>query len=176
MNDVVWVALISSGGAVLAAVMTQFLGMKTAARQAARTERKEELQWLRSEASKTRDLRLDRLREFWSHILVTQERMMRAVSLRAHSQGPIDSAEKPPDRAAFSAAQAYCVALLYLPDVRDSAKEFYRATASAEMELLDSMTVDQGGGKSSTWRNAFDRLEVVVMEQSDELLMPTQLK
>jgi hypothetical protein len=169
-NDVVWVALISAGGALVAAITTQFLAMKAAARQATRTERQEALQWQRSEAKRIREQHEARLRELWAHVLLAQNRIRDALDARsaANSQKnstPIPSAA---DSAASAAAQAYSVALIGLPSVRAFAKDFYATTARAEMLILyESELIGDG---VAAWRTSLLKLEAAVIDESAAVL------
>lgn len=56
MNEVVWVALISAGSAVTVALMTQFLSTRAASKSTDRADKREALQWQRSEALRLEEL------------------------------------------------------------------------------------------------------------------------
>ena len=166
-SDVVWVAFISAGGAVAAAITTQWLATLTAARQAARTERQEALQWQRSEAKRIRDQHEARLRELWAHVLRAQNLIRDALDTRSPAasltiQKPIAS-----DSAASAAAQAYCVALIGLPGVRPLAKDFYQATAKAELVIWYGK--DVVADAMAAWRDSLNRLEAAVVDESAAL-------
>lgn len=105
-NTVVWVALISAGGALAAAITTQFLAMRAAAKQAARTEKQEALQWQRSEARRIRESHEARLKELWANVLRAQNLIRDALDTRSASglESPIPAAS---NSAATAAAQAY---------------------------------------------------------------------
>lgn len=166
-SDVVWVALISSGGAFVAAIATQLLAMRAAAKLAARTERQEALQWQRSEAKRIREQHEARLRELWAHVLRVQNQIRDSLDARTAaggSQTPIPAAS---NSAASAAAQAYCVALIGLPGVRALAKDFYQATAKAEMMILyESELIAEG---VAAWRDSLNLLEAAVMQESSAL-------
>lgn len=163
-NDVVWVALISAGGALIAAITTQFLSMKAAAKQAARTERQEALQWQRSEAKRIREQHEARLRELWAHVLLAQNRIRDALDVRSASAHLTTQAPVASESAASAAAHAYSVALIGLPEVRQLAKDFYQATARAELKIWYEEKLD--GGVVAAWRDALNELEAAVMKES----------
>ena len=66
MSDVVVVAVISAGTALVTALLTQCLAMSAARRQADHTDRREALQWQRTEASRLLERRTAQGREFWA--------------------------------------------------------------------------------------------------------------
>ena len=165
MNDVVWVSLISAGGAVVAALTAQFLAMKAAARQAARTEQQEALQWQRSEAKRMQECQDARLREFWSLVLLSQSRIADCIPSPAGVIREIPIA----DSAVGAAAQAYAVALIGLPGVRQLAKEFYLATARvhAMLEVGEIKNPDH----VVAWKVCFESLEAAVILEADVTAM-----
>ncbi|MBX3654159.1 MAG: hypothetical protein KIS62_12270 [Ramlibacter sp.] len=177
MTEVVWVALISAGTALVTALLTQLLATRAASKQADRAERREALQWQRSEAlrlqelqrseaHRQRELHEARLREFWAHVLRTQDRIRDALDYRVENMNsPAPGAE---DSAASACALAYAVALIGLPGVRELAKSFYLATARAEMAIVYEQDVK--GDSVRAWRDCFDELESAVARESAVLV------
>lgn len=158
MNEVVWVALISGGSTLAAAVATQFLVARAAAKHAERTQKHEALEWLRSEAKRSREVHEARLQEFWGLILSAQNRVvdLQAMSLQAKQLVPAS------ESASSAAAQAYAIALLGLVALRPLAKDFYHATALVQMKInfeKDSSEAIRG------WRKCFEALEVAVAKE-----------
>ena len=153
--------------------MTQFLATRAASKQTDRAEQREALQWQRSEALRREEVRREdavrwrelheaRLREFWAHVLHAQNRIRDALEGRPvnlNSAAPIAA-----ESAASASAQAYAVALIGLPGVRELAKNFYLATARAEMVILyrEEMKDDL----VRAWRNCLDELEAAVADES----------
>ncbi|MGE8399797.1 MAG: hypothetical protein ACN6NZ_07645, partial [Burkholderiales bacterium] len=110
MNDVVFVSLISAGGAIAVALTTQFLAARVASKSADRAERREaqqwqrtedlrrveldhqsrqaELAWTRQEAQRLQELHDARLGELWVHVLNAQNRMLDALKERAKRPPP----------------------------------------------------------------------------------------
>ena len=145
MTDLVWVAFISAGGALAAAITAQILAARAASRSADRADQREALQWQRSEALRLGELereavqkRLElqdaRLRELWGHVLDVRWQMLDTLDR-------VQTKERPKSRSADVSAQstplhaagkAYSVALTSLAAVRPSAKAFYAATSSAQ--------------------------------------------
>ena len=56
MSDVFWVAVISSCGAIAVALMTQLLATRAAGKSTDRADKREALQWQRSEALRLEEL------------------------------------------------------------------------------------------------------------------------
>jgi hypothetical protein len=166
MSDIVLVALISAGGAVAVALMTQFLATRAASRQADRRERQEERHWQRSEAvrKEVRDraeaarlqaLRDDRLRELWGHVLTARWLMLDRVERSAIAKSEhVPGVESP----ASAAAQAYAVALLGLVAVRPAAAAFYEATAKLQLALQAGDDVKLKN-LPAEWNQSFKALE-----------------
>lgn len=72
--------------------------------------------------------------------------------------------------AAVAARQAYAVALLYLADVRPSAKAFYQSTARLQL-ILDVPSGEDFARNSdlvSSWREAFQAIESSLAEMADK--------
>lgn len=185
MTDVVWVALISASGAVVAALTAQLLATRASSRSADRAEQREALQWQRSEASRLSELaRADaqrnrtlheaRLRELWAHVLVARWQMLDALErlpVQGHpTQVPADvsAAEMP----ANAAGQAYAVALLGLAGVRPQAKAFYVATSDLQL-AMQAADEERIKGSVSRWRDAFKVLEESVSARADTTGMDT---
>lgn len=167
-GEVLWVALISAGAAVVVALMTQLLATRAASKQSDRLERREALQWQRSEAIRQEALareamlatqaralaeaqRLQALHEaqlqaLWGYVLASRWQMLDALE-RVPVQGrpaqpaiTISSSLLP----ANAAGQAYGAALLDLVAVRPAAKAFYLATSKLQLAL-------QAGDESAVW-------------------------
>lgn len=159
MTEVVWVALISAGTALVTALLTQLLATRAAHKQADRADKREALQWQRSEALRREELqrkdaqdtltweRADelrkqalhdaRLRELWGHVLTARWQVMDSLE-RVSVKGKALPKSADVSAAASStsaAAQAYAAALLGLAAVRPSAKEFYAATVTLDFAL-----------------------------------------
>ncbi|WOI47727.1 hypothetical protein [Acidovorax sp. BLS4] len=185
MNDVVWVALISAGAALVTALVTQLLATRAAGKSADRAEKREALQWQRTEAlrleefqrkeaQRREELQNARLRELWGYVLTVRWQVLDALQRMpvkgqpAPKSAPV-SAEAMP---AHAAGQAYSVALTGLAAVRPSAKAFYIATASVQQELLafddDAMHV-----ASAAWKDAYEALEMSVAALADGLVRDT---
>lgn len=194
MTEVVWVAFVSAGSAIAVALMTQFLATRAASTSADRADKREALQWQRTEALRLADLarndaqaalawersealRLQalhdaRLRELWGHVLVARWQMLDALE-RVPVQGrpkrdlpEISSAALP----ASAAAQAYAVALLGLAGVRPGAKAFYLATSELQLAML-AADEERMKGVVSRWSDSFKTLEDNVAALADGQLM-----
>jgi len=167
MTEIVWVALISAGGALAAAFMTQILATSAATKQATHTAQQEALQWSRSEAKRLSELHEARLRELWAHVLRAQNLIRDELDLRTSGVSPQAPRPAESGSAASAAAQAYCVALIGLHGVRPLAKDFYQATAKAEMAIRYEKTL--GADVVSAWREALNQLEAAVSVESASL-------
>ena len=167
MNEIVWVALISAGGALVAALMTQILATSAATKQADRTAQQEVLQWQRSEAIRKRELHEARLRELWVHVLRAQNLIRDELDLRELGVGRKAPRPAESDSAASAAAQAYCVALIGLHGVQPLAKDFYQATAKAEMAIR--YEPELSADAVTAWRGSLNKLEAAVMDESKSL-------
>lgn len=169
MTEIVWVALISSGSAILVALMTQFLAMRAADIQASHRARQEEVLWQRTEAKALRELHDARLRELWSFALQAQNRVRDMLDMHVESL-PQSNRPQPIPEAALSATsaagQAYAVALTGLPEVRPQAKAFYKRTAEVEYQLRYHKQPD--GNAVLAWRKSFDELEEVMISASNQ--------
>lgn len=190
MNDVVFVSLISAGGAIAVALTTQFLAARVASKSADRAERREaqqwqrtedlrrveldhqsrqaELAWTRQEAQRLQELHDARLGELWVHVLNAQNRMLDALKERAKRPPPagLGSVQEPPSEhsSPSAAAHAYAVALVGLPEVRPAAKAFYLATAKAHYSVHYDADFDNEIVK--TWRASLDALEATIVESA----------
>lgn len=157
MTELVWVALISAGAAVATALLTQYLAMSAARRQADRSERLASLQWQRTEATRQLAYRTAQGREFWALALQSRRSMLARVR-----QGPGAGDLL----AADFAAQAYAVALFGLPDAAPAAKDFYQASADLEAQIgqesdLQTLRVLAA---IQLWSDAFERLEAALLQ------------
>lgn len=190
MNEVVWVALISAGGAVAVALMTQFLSTRAASKSADHADKREALQWRRNEALRleelqrkeaqealaweradalrTLELRDARLRELWGYVLAVRWQVLDSLNRvpvqgRPASKAAGVSAEGLP---AHAAGQAYSVALIGLASVRPSAKAFYLATSRVQHALG---IADQEAMRDvvDEWTDAYKALETSVAALSD---------
>ena len=167
MSDIVWVACISAGGALVAAITSQWLGREAAAKQAARTAQLEALQWQRSEAKRLREQREAGLRELWAHVLRAQGLVRDAIDSHSAVQRLQGHTPDAAGSAASAAAQAYAVALLCLPGVLPLAKDFYQATAKADVMLrYEKELVSE---VLSAWRESVNKLEQAVMDAAQVL-------
>lgn len=185
MNDVVWVALVSAGGVMGAAIAAQLLAARVASRSADRTDQREALQWQRSEARRLEDVqrqdaqaalaweRADmqrkqdvhdaRLRELWGHVLVARWQMLDALE-----RVPVQGSRKPKSAdvsavvlPSTAAAQAYAVALIGTAAVRPSARAFYLATSQLQL-ALQSDDGEQMKDLASEWSASYKALEDAV--------------
>ena len=174
MSEVVWVACISAGAALVTALVTQFLATRAASKSAGRAERKEALQWQRNEAIRHEELERKRtqdalenrdaqLRELWSHVLDGLE----ALPIRgrpATAKVLASSAEFLPEHAA---GKAYSVALLGLAALRPSARAFYQATSRVQLALLSNSPADDMTEAAQAWSVAYKSLEDSVAAFAD---------
>ena len=87
--------------------------------------------------------------------------------------GCLELGAVPADKTPVAAArQAYAVALLYLADVRPSAKAFYQSTAKLQLALTAPIGEDGVGvpGLVDAWRKDFEALETGLEKMSDASL------
>lgn len=186
MTDVVWVAFISAGAALVTALATQFLATRAASKQSDRAEKREALQWQRSEALRREELQhqteMDalewtraeglrrraaheaRLKDLWLSLLETQNRMVDSLSKAGRGKLSIPAEQS----ATSAAAHVYAVALLGLPAMRQQGKAFYEATAKCEMAISDGLLHQTDVVR--TWRVACDALEAAVVSAADQVL------
>lgn len=186
MTDVVWVALISAGAALVTAVVTQSLATRAASKQSDRAEKREALQWQRSEAlrreefqhqaekdalewARAEDVRRRaaheaRLKDLWLSLLETQNRMVDSLSKAGSGKLAIPAEES----ASSSAAHVYAIALLGLPDLRQLGKDFYLATAHCQMAIDEGLLSKQEVVRA--WRVSCDALEAAVVSAADKVL------
>lgn len=127
MTDVFWVALISAGSAIVVALTTQFLATRAADKQAGRQERREAMQWQRNEAIRLHERKAAKLHELWSHVLTAQSRMLNLLEEVTGDRSQKVQAIPAELSAFFAARQAYAVALIELPALREEAKLFLRS-------------------------------------------------
>ena len=181
MSEVVWVACISAGAALVTALVTQFLATRAASKSADRAERKEALQWQRNEAIRHEELERKRtqdalenrdaqLRELWSHVLDARWQVLNgleALPIRgrpATAKVLASSAEFLPEHAA---GKAYSVALLGLAALRPSARAFYQATSRVQLALLSNSPADDMTEAAQAWSVAYKSLEDSVAAFAD---------
>lgn len=158
MSEVVLVALISSGSAILAAIVTHFFATRSAAKQAHIDAEREALAWARSQDAANTEKTEKLVRELWSWALQAQARIIDALAARHTAKTGLQSDHSL--SATHAAAQAYAVSLLGMSDVQSTAKAFYLATATTEAFLREGS--DQRELRVSEWREAFNALEVAV--------------
>jgi hypothetical protein len=163
MSELVMVALISAGSAVVVALMTQFLATQAASRQADREAQKEALQWRRSEARRMQALHEARLRELFGQALLARWRILDLLA--KSSQSPASATES----AASAAGQAYAVALLELPGLRQPTKDYYFAVSEAQVQLMYPSADDQAarGEALSSFSVAFKKLEEAILAEEE---------
>lgn len=171
MTETAWVALISAGAALVTALLTQFLAIQAARKQADRSERQQERAWQRSEATRREEmaqaeakrreaLRDVRLRELWGHVLTARWRvldLLERVPVQGHPtpEASAVSAESLPENAA---ALAYAVALLGLADVRANVRDFYVATTKFQIAVR-AADGERMKGAAAEWKLAYQALE-----------------
>lgn len=182
MSDVFWVAVISSCSAIAVALMTQLLATRAASKSADRADKREALQWQRSEALRLEELRQKEAQEAlawareeaekkrdgmvaalhrcWTAALAAQNRIVDGLQ---GAEGLPPAAES----AASAAAHCYAVALIELPPLRETAKAFYLATADAETAMHAKQL--QRLDVVKKWRNSFDALESAVIDFSESV-------
>ena len=194
MSDVVLVAAISAGAALATALLTQYLATRAANRSADRADKREALQWQRTEALRLEELQRKqaeaemarlrqqadkqqeqlqaRLRELWTHVLTARWQVEDAlgrvpVQGKATPKAEALSAEHLPVHAA---GRAYSVALLGLADVRPTAKAFYMATSQLQsaFSVVDADRLEAAG---RAWSNAYAELEAAVSALVDNAEM-----
>lgn len=194
MTDVVWVAFISAGAALITALVTQLLATTAATRHADRAEKREALNWQRSEEIRREDVqreaheraaerkRVDmqkqqdlldaRLRELWEHALTARWRVLslgeRAVETM-RSDGSAKQRLPPESLPATAAEQAYAVALLGLTSLRPFAKDFYEVTTILQL-ALDNLNTTKLSSQTLAFAQSFQALEKAVAEQANGLL------
>lgn len=160
MSDVVWVALISAGGAIAAALMTQIMAMRSAAKQAERMAQQELLQWQRNEVHRKQKDAEDKLQEFWRAIVETQDRLVDALYVNSKksrfSEGSLSTA----------ATRAYAIALVMIPNLLDAAKDFCDACTDADTLIHDTEKTYDATTVASEWRKSFERVEAAVLEEA----------
>jgi len=193
MSDVVWVAVISAGAALITALLTQRLATSAANKQADRSERREAVQWERTEALRREEIQRKaaqdalaweqaealrkqelhdaRLRELWSSVLEARWQMLDMLERAAGKGGPtqavpaVSAAQMP----THAAGQAYGVALLWLTALRPVAREFYKATSDFQIAMCgaDSKRMEDA---AQAWNTAYKTLEVAVTALADDAL------
>ena len=152
MSEVVWVALVSAGAAVTTALVTQYLSMSAAKRQADRSDTREALQWRRTEASRLHEQQTKNGREFWAFALMSYSCML--VRVTGDSRAVAQNGRSPSDLA----GEAYAVALFGLPEIANLAKAYYHATIDLERHIEGQQDLS-ALGCIPVWRSAFQRLE-----------------
>jgi hypothetical protein len=195
MTEVVWVALISSGCAIVVALLTQLLATRAASKLADRTDRREEKQWQRTEASRREDMARsdqeaalawqraealrkqalfnERLRQLWGFVVDVRWQVHDALE-RMPKQGQPAAAQHPAVSAArlptVAAGQAYAVALLWLTALRPAARAFYKATNDLELAMLERDGGQQALRAASVWNDSYKALEDAVTTLADQWL------
>lgn len=165
MSEVVLVALISSGSAVLAAVVTHLFAARATSKQAQVDAEREARIWRRDQEEVTRERTEKLVRELWSWTLQAQARMIDLLEDRAQDMKlPLPGHES---SAAHAAAQAYAVSLLGMTEVQPTAKAFYIATATTEAFLQEGH--DARELRVREWRDTFSALEAAVSKQVPSL-------
>ncbi len=162
MSEVVWIALISAGAALATALLTQCLAILGAHIQARRSDKREALQWQRTEASRLRAYRSEQGRELWTLVLASRRNMEARIRYGSEASLPGVPAPSPAD----VAAQAYAVALFGLPDAAPAARDFYLASADLENHIAqetDLQTLHVLVALEA-WSGAFGRLEQTLLD------------
>ena len=168
MTEVVWVALISAGGAVIAALATQILIARAAGQAASRAVEKEARDWQRSESRRREELHDERLREFWARVLLSQTRVINGLIELTNNRPPMPKFEV---SGASAAGEAYSIALLGLVRIRPHARDFYNATATVQrlMEDCANSRVPENTKRldsvMDSWRASFNALEAVIQQE-----------
>ncbi|BDR08603.1 hypothetical protein CTR2_R19410 [Comamonas thiooxydans] len=159
MSDVVWVALISAGGVIVASLMTQLLVMRNAAKQAERAMQQEALQWQRNEAIRLQKEAEKNLQDFWRAIVETQDRLLDGINSKPNfdkfSEGSISTA----------ATRAYAIALVLIPNLRELSHDYCVACATVDNAIHD----DQKHASEKVvleWRRAYDLVEAAVIQEA----------
>ncbi len=182
MTDVILVAMISAGVALATALLTQLLTALTASKSADRQDKREALQWQRSEAIRLQDLeRKDaqrkeeileqRVRELWGHVLTTRWQMVDILESLVQKQARPDSKSAPVSTQStpvHAAGQAYLVALTGITALRPTAKAFYGATSQVQIAMRDS-DQDAMAKAMSEWNSSYKALEKSVASLVDGL-------
>jgi len=145
MSDVFWAAIISGGSTLAAAVLTNWLALIRANRQADRAERQEALKWERSEARRreeahavARQREQERqardLQQFWAYVEQTHQRMHALLWQWEEGQRNWSSttAQKMPSHCAL---RAYSVALRGLAVVYPATHKWFLAVVHQEGEV-----------------------------------------
>lgn len=163
MSEVVWVALISAGAALATALLTQYLAMSAARRQADRSDKREALLWQRTEASRLRAYRSEQGRELWTLVLASRRGMEARMRQGPGALPPGAPALAPAD----AAAQAYAVALFGLPDAAAAARDFYMASADLEAHIAQETDLQAVHVLVAleAWSRAFVRLERSLLDE-----------
>lgn len=160
MSDVVLVAIISAGVALATGLLTQFLTTLAASKQADRADKREALQWQRTEASRLLERRTAQGREFWALVLMSRKWMQERVEGNSGALAP--GGRSPAD----IAGEAYAIALLGLPpEIAGLAKDFYQTTVELERHLAreDEMQAVRVLARIPLWSGAFLRLEEALL-------------
>lgn len=165
MTDLVWVAIISAGAALVTALLTQCLAILGAHIQARRSDKREALQWQRTEASRLRAYRSEQGRELWALALASRRSMEARMRQGPGAWVPGVAAPSPAD----AAAQAYAVALFGLPDAAAAAaaaRDFYRASADLEARIAQESDLQALHVLVAleAWSKAFARLEQALLD------------
>jgi len=145
MGDVFWATIISAGSTLAAAVLTQWLALIRANREADRAAQQSTVNWERSEARRSdeaaaaekqrqEERQAKYLREFWGHVEETHRRMHMLLWQWEEGQRnwPSTTAVKMPS---YCALRAYSVALRGLPVVYPETHAWFLAVVHLEGEV-----------------------------------------
>lgn len=163
MSAEIWAAIIGAGAAVVGVLVGQYWSANTTLAQLRHAEQQEDLKWRREEVRRLADLRDQRLRELWAHVL---EVRVRAIDLLTSGVSGPDVAPKAKDGVFEAAARAYAVALTGLPELRENAKEFYLASANLEASLTGG-NEDAKTELTRVWTQQFFELEAAVARAAE---------
>lgn len=161
MSDVVSVALISAGGAIVAALMTQLFAMRSAMKQAERAIAQEHLQWQRNESIRRRKEYEDKIQEFWQTVLSAQIRVVDVAYAKERTARFSDDAIAP------IAAKAYAIAIISVPALRQVSQEFLQACTVLDIHLYEKKR--EQSAIVAEWKVSFAKVEVAIIAEVDAL-------
>jgi hypothetical protein len=165
MPDIFWVALISAGGAIAAAALTQFLSTRSARLQGERAERREEVVYQRAEFARQRDARRQALDSLMKEIEAVQ---MALVSYRTDQDVPTTS-----EHPGACAMRAHRIAALQLPELILYTEAFYSATTELHDARLKQSVLKELYGRwsssTSSLTDAVAKLSAVNMGYEKEV-------
>lgn len=166
MSDVVWVALISAGGVLISAWITQYFSANAAIRQMAHKDRQEDLQWQRGAKQRKRDAQLGHIQELWKQTLQADNMLANAILIYPRQVLLVK------DMPSTAAGEVYAIALIFLPQLRQQAKDLYEAALNAQGKLL--LPGADRGAVGEDWGKCFDELEQAVLAASDDIREHTE--